>query len=107
MDKKTLKALQGSIRKWERIAEGKEVDKGADNCPLCELFYNKICIGCPVEEKVNHVDCRRTPYIGWTEHQKAKHGEESQFAIKCEKCKELAQKEADFLKSLLPKEAKI
>jgi len=72
MDIETLKALKGSIKKWERIVEGTGVDEGADNCPLCEI----------------------------------KHVDKKKMKVYCATCKELAQKELDFLRSLLPKEEK-
>jgi len=47
MDAKTLKALKGSIKKWEKIIAGTGVDKGGDNCPLCKACgWN--CRDCPV-----------------------------------------------------------
>lgn len=39
MNSRTLKALKGSIRKWERICNGTGEDRGPRNCPLCELFF--------------------------------------------------------------------
>ena len=104
MDKETLKALLDEINHWERIAEGKEVDRCAGNSPLCWRYYTPTsCSGCPVSEKTKNDVCRRTPYIDWAEHQNAKHGGVFPFAVRCEDCKRLAQKEVDFLKSLLPK----
>ena len=39
-DPKTLRALKGSITKWNKIVKStKAEDKGTANCPLCKLFY--------------------------------------------------------------------
>lgn len=91
MTKKTLKALRGSIQKWEKIVEGTGVDQGVYNCPLCQLFYRLDCKGCPVFERTGYPFCDKTPYREWEDD--------------CTpELKKLAQAEVDFLKSLLPKE---
>jgi len=105
MDAKTLKALKGSIKKWEKIVEGMGVDEGADNCPLCELFFDEGCQGCPVNEKTSRFGCIKTPYNDWVNHHILKHENNlKKMKVYCATCKELAQKELDFLESLLPKE---
>lgn len=45
----TKEALEGAIKKWEKIYAGVGVDEGVDNCPLCELFDDDDCTGCPVD----------------------------------------------------------
>jgi len=107
MNTKTLKVLKGSIKKWEKIVEGTGIDEGTDNCPLCELFYYKDCHGCPVYEKTNCPDCIDTPCGDWNEHIATKHKEKGDYKVYCPVCKELAQKELDFLKSLLPRSQKL
>jgi len=100
MDTKTLKALKEEIEEWEMII----AEKGADsiNSPLCNLF--PTCIGCPVVTiGESMAGCQDTPYWDWVDHQLEEHGEEKEFKIYCPSCKELAQRELDFLKSLLPK----
>lgn len=69
MNKRTIKAIIGSIAKWDLIAQGISVNKGSENCPLCELFRNATfvhitnrCVGCPVYEKVAAPGCVHTPY---------------------------------------------
>ena len=104
MDVKTLEALKGSIEKWERIVAGTGVDQGVANCPLCKLFHNKNCRGCPIYEKVKISGCDGTPYEDWIFHYESKHGEKEDVKVYCPTCKELAQRELDLLKSLLPKE---
>lgn len=56
MDARTLKALHGSIKKWEAIAKGTGTDKSGENCPLCQEFAypsgKPFCHDCPVKQKV-------------------------------------------------------
>jgi hypothetical protein len=104
MDVKTLKALEGSIIKWEKIVDGKGIDNGIDNCPLCKRFHlGKDCVGCPVFAKTGIYGCDRTPYDEWHKHHSIKHRDCIHCEINCKTCKKLAQKELAFLKSLLPK----
>lgn len=95
MNAKTLKALKGSITKWERIAERRGVDLGPDNCPLCKLFYKKECVGCPVMEKTGRAQCYSTPYITWANLPEKSVGN----SLKLYK---LAKREQAFLAGLLP-----
>ena len=115
MNAKTLKALKGSIKKWEKILDGKAIDEGRGNCPLCQLFWNEIrpCNTpdnkerCPVKIRSGRVGCNRTPYSTWTQHQLNVHGVYwTDKRIKCDKCKPIVKKELDFLKSLLPEDSK-
>jgi hypothetical protein len=86
MDKTTLKALKGSIAKWEAIVAGTGHDNGGDNCPLCKMFLYKECHGCPVNEETGRKFCHGSPYEKWNEYHSVGH----------------AQAELAFLKSLLP-----
>lgn len=95
MDAKTLKALEGSIKKWEAIVAGTGIDAGSINCPLCGLFYYNECFGCPVLEKTQQRFCKRSPYVEYAD-------------LRDEECtadkvlRDAAKKELDFLKSLKP-----
>lgn len=105
MDAKTLEALKGSIAKWDR----EEVeDYGVCNCPLCLLYYDSFliaCSDCPVYEKTRLFLCHETPYDKWRNHHNQKHDRDiSPYSTQCPTCKEIQKEEADFLKSLLPKE---
>lgn len=100
MDKETLAALKGSIKKWEDIRDGKEADEGPDNCPLCELFFKRRCAGCPIADEVEEPTCHGTPYPLFN-HCGNRECEGTKMA-KCPECIEVAQKEVDFLKGLLP-----
>jgi len=103
MNKKTLKALKESIKKWEKIVSGEGEDRGGENCALCEMFAEDECIDCPVYIKTGEHSCGGTPYIEWRNHQSYHlYTTEEGFVVRCSKCKELAQRELEFLKSLLP-----
>jgi hypothetical protein len=121
--KEAKEALIGSIEKWQLIIEGKKIDLGAKNCPLCKLFYpfdeadTGLCLRCPIFKKVGKSYCADTPYADWKRHHDENHYLFSCFGhcfaglrVWCEKCREIAQKELDFLKNLLkeiePKEEK-
>ncbi len=101
MEKETLEALQGSIKKWENIRfEGGE-DRGGINCPLCLLFL--FCDLCPVMIKTGRPQCEDTPYITWVNHHDNKHDHQGYNKSKiclCPTCKKIATQEIKFLKSL-------
>lgn len=62
----TLEALDKSIEKWERIADGGSDSIGSNNCALCKKFCHgkiHICQGCPVMEFSGESSCRRTPWV--------------------------------------------
>jgi hypothetical protein len=97
MNKKTIEALNGSISKWKKVVDGTGKEDGAKNCPLCNMFLREfMCDGCPVKEFTGKVGCNNTPYTEWV----------SVVPDRTPKTPEhyrIAQKEVDFLKSLLPK----
>lgn len=110
MEKETLKALKGSIKKWKKIERStRALDEGAKNCPLCALYYmtniNAICKECPVNINGQKAGCCNTPYFEWLDHQQDKHPhfKEHHRGRNCPTCLELATKERKFLESLLPK----
>jgi hypothetical protein len=96
MDERSLTALQKSIRHWERNAAGSFDGIGTYACALCELFYSDLCFDCPVYEKTGQSACVGTPLTGVNEAFEI-HGPQS------DEFRAAAQKEIDFLKSLLPK----
>ena len=94
MKKKTLKALKGSIKKWEKIVAGTGTDEGLDNCPLCKVFYADFtCQDCPVYKKTGQILCAGSPY---TEYAKWEMVDDA-------KAMKYAKEELKFLRSLLPK----
>jgi hypothetical protein len=111
MDKETLRALKGSIKKWESIIRGKEIDKGTDNCALCKLFCSddEMCTNngthCPIYDRTTYTGCEGSPYDEWSEHQSDCHEAcaPDGSKIECGVCERIAKSELKFLKSLLPK----
>jgi len=104
----TLKALKGSIRKWELIVAGTVVDEGGANCPLCVEFAHtrgghKFCSGCPVFAYTGKPGCVDSPWELWATADKPRPGSILGINRKpIKKLVSLAQDELDFLKSLLP-----
>jgi hypothetical protein len=105
MDQRTLRALQGSIEKWERNLELAEennlsaLDLSRGSCPLCDLFWRYdsgiSCRGCPIFERTGFLRCQHTPYyrVGETQY------ENLQVA-----CTAAIEDEITLLRSLLPPE---
>jgi hypothetical protein len=96
MSKKTLTALQGAIKKWESIARGEGLDQGIENCPLCQLYFDDICRGCPINNKTG-TSCDGTPYEAWCDIAGIDNTADTPER------KKAALAEVRFLKSLLPK----
>ena len=107
MNAETLEALKGSINKWEDICFRDGEDVGSDNCPLCQKFFLRCNKGCPVHE-ITHNGCYNSPWEEWFDHQLHEHHvhymDYCVRKIRCPECKRLAERELEFLKSLLPKE---
>lgn len=98
MDRRTLTALRGSIRKWEKIAAGTGRDKGHDNCALCIEFCTLSgCKGCPVFDKTGKHYCYETPY----ENAALLLVDDKATTVRA---KRAAQVMVNFLKRLVPKE---
>ena len=122
MNKPTRKAIEGSIRKWQRIYEFlkpkkrittkvlsklEEYDRGSANCPLCKMYHpyysdKRLCKGCPVSSKVHDWGCGSTPYyIFALTVVEMKEGEFRHYYNHTIKdLKEYAKAELEFLKSL-------
>ena len=106
--------LEESIEKWEKIVNHEGRDDGSENCSLCNEYNNEetdqdyVCEGCPVSIKVDETGCLKTPWEEWFDHQRSVHNYEhipdEGFKVECNICKELANKELEFLKSLREKE---
>ncbi len=64
--RETVKALNQSIRHWDRHAKGKAAeDEGiyCDDCALCGLFLKSpACEGCPVSKRSGLPYCKGTPW---------------------------------------------
>ena len=97
----TRAALEGSIAKWQSIVDGTGKDFGAENCPLCQLFYYQVdqCNGCPVAAKTGKVLCMGSSYAEeWKDSRKKYYGTRAEY-----KARRIAaaQNELDFPKGLL------
>lgn len=128
MNKIATKALNDSIKVWEKKLEvvkankgnvpsesrddydyafsfgskGKEiVHLGQERCPLCKKFYNDgDCIECPIKKVTKCANCGRTPY--WKIEDAFFHYAYANKPVD-NKLIKLVKKEVDFLKSLKPK----
>ncbi len=106
MDERTRKALEGSIEKWKAIERGDGQDLGVLNCPLCHLFCDDACRGCPVRVETGHTDCIGSPYGAFS----AALLDVGHYATRIDDApldeaphlKRLARDEREFLESLLP-----
>ena len=105
MNRETRKALLESIFiKWENILSCKEDENGDEDCPLCKMFFNDNCEGCPVKETTGLVSCDDTPYNEWDDNA-PKHNNHSKWLGEYPSIDViyLAVKEQEFLISLLSK----
>ena len=112
MNQQALTALRGSIAHWENNLAAKspaEVSTRWRDCPLCVSFIERDedwgsgCRSCPVYAFTGEQYCHETPFEAaenalenWSEDMP---GSEADWQA-------AAQAELDFLKSLLPSEAK-
>lgn len=103
MSKKTRAALEASIAKWERNAVAEKPTQyltGWRDCPLCLLYIENDCQGCPVA-KAGHEACEGTPYDAAYEA-RADWGFDYVSKRAKDRSKTAALAEVAFLKSLLP-----
>lgn len=98
MTKQALRALKASIARWEKAAGGNNDDSPSSlTWPLCRLFAHKACDNCPVKQHTGQPYCRDTPLPPTVDSWRSKHpGPNEQYLAD-------AQKELEFLESLLPK----
>ena len=98
-DKLQTDSLKESIKKWESIICGNEVDKGRTNCALCITF--PLCIGCPVTYYTKEYDCDGTPYT--KDWMPVVQKQIMDFRVIDITTRNAAQKELNFLNMLLKK----
>jgi len=91
-----LKIMQASVRKWQRIIDGKGTDGGVLDCPPCRIFYMLVCTGCPIAAYTGKRFCKGTPYVDWYWHQNDVHGKMIK-RIYCPDCRRLAEKMHGFM----------
>lgn len=109
LDEETVQAIKESIDAWKRkvkhIKEGKfiMVDMSPRTCPLCHIFYENYCFGCPILKKTRKLECNGSPYVEAVEALRE--------LLRCEhkETEEMKKKtllafyeEIKFLESLLP-----
>ena len=96
----TIKAmLKTDIRKQKKVLAG-EVDWNSSYYSFCHLFHG-ACYFCPVGKHTQRYLCQDSPRAHWIEHQKEEHGVDGcHFVVQCDTCRELAQKELEFLELL-------
>lgn len=92
--------MESSVRKWERIIEGKSSDGGVLDCPPCRIFYLLVCIGCPIAEYTGQKFCKGSPYVDWYWHQIEVHGH-LRKKVYCDECVKLAEKMRDFMAEIV------
>ncbi|MFP5513298.1 MAG: hypothetical protein ACLGJC_09480 [Alphaproteobacteria bacterium] len=119
MDAKTLEALKASIAKWEMNAETAKagvatgspikwgylaskgvIGIGVEGCPLCDLFYEDGCNGCPVRQRSEKPCCLNTPYLRVNDIVPPDYGDFASSGELVAAC----EAEVAFLRSLLPAE---
>jgi len=113
MNKRILKALKGSICKWNLICMGVETNRTSSNCPLC--IECRSCWQCPVKEKSEERGCDGTPWEEWNRKIYSSTGEMIPFPNRnlpwliehtnhelSEQLIDLAWDELEFLITLLP-----
>lgn len=111
MKKATITALNKSIATWKRRVKGEHITPSQRNCALCKRFNNSYpsCQfsgeKCPVYERTGADHCERSDaYRTYSSHYENADNEEIDHInyAKSVTGKRRAQKEVDFLKSLLP-----
>ena len=117
MIKATMKALEGSIRKWLKIINNKGVDDRSSNCPLCKRFLfleedesnrpipKDICpLGYMTKIPCQGLCCKE--WDDWARHHRNVHGlkvtdnniQPLSIHPGCDDCKALAQNVLDRLR---------
>jgi len=107
-----LAALHGTVDRWRGIAEGRLFDGGFDGCPLCSLIdpTNNGCGSCPVKHRTGLDGCHGTPYWDFEHFLVTHRSDPLHFDPEgrpvSDQAKALARTEYEFMKGLLPKQAK-
>ena len=93
-----MRALDGSIEKWRKVAYENGTDDANNNCPLCQ--FNMMCNNCIINRVTGSKHCKDTPYIDWGKHHSNEHCIYSSRKCTCEQCTELAIEEYNFLSNI-------
>ena len=95
-----IKIMEASVRKWQRIIDGKGSDGGVLDCPPCRIYYMLVCTGCPIAEYAGKRFCRETPYIAWYHHQMNAHGRMVK-KVYCDECVVLAKNMHAYMQEIV------
>lgn len=104
MDDMALTALRQSIDKWERnaVAEHhRDVRMEPQDCPLCDVFQDNRCLGCPVMDATGRFGCWESPYEQADDAHEEWQGDPLDNRLRAT-FHAAARAEAEFLRSLLP-----
>ena len=95
-----IKAVEGSIAKWERILKAKNIieDDGIDDCPLCIEYYDDECRDCPIAEHTGGLSCSRGPYPEWLDASSRARMNDKEWS---QECKLAARYMVGLLKTIL------
>lgn len=91
------KGLLDSIKRWKRLAIGKRLEGesvGPEQCPLCCLYLEEECKGCPIARHMQRQFCAKTP----CEKADAMYDE---YGLDSMEFRAAARKELEFLKQVL------
>jgi hypothetical protein len=91
-----VRIMAASVKKWQRIIDGKGSDGGVLDCPPCRIYYMLICIGCPIAEYTGQKFCKGSPYGEWYRHQIEAH-DRIRKRVYCPECKRLAENMRQFM----------
>ena len=106
ISKEQMRALDGSIEKWNLICNQHGLDQGRTNYPLCQLnIADRQCEQCIVYLETGEHFCRETPYEVWIKHHRKHHrnfhlSHKIYKSCECPECNILANDEYKFLKDL-------
>jgi hypothetical protein len=95
-----IRIMEASVRKWNRIIEGKGSDGGVLDCPPCRIFYILVCVGCPIAKYSGKKFCKQTPYGPWYHHQMNQHGHMFR-KVYCPECRKLAIDMRDYMQEIV------
>ena len=99
--------IERSIEHWEKLRDDPLTSEKPTSmwCALCDEYFHQRCRDCPIEERTGEDRCDNTPYsdayIAWEDWKNCLKDEEEDLRQEFEVH---AQKELDFLTSLLQPE---
>jgi hypothetical protein len=88
--------MEASVKKWQRIIDGRGSDGGVLDCPPCRIYYMLVCCGCPIAGYTGKKFCKGSPYIPWYRHQIEVHDRMIR-KVYCPECLKLARDMQHFM----------